>query len=1550
MKNITILILTFLFTLSLQSTENAEFLQSPTVYINQSVDVISGKSIENIPHDNLKTEYYQRGNNEVGEITVTLPYWSSDFRLGRVRLQKSPQGVTYFLYFPGYTEVLDSQGRKTVYRYSDRKTLDAIEHYCQQGDQQTLYRVERLYWNHDFSKPKLSSRTLEDSHGKLWSCKTFEYDSRGFVIQETLYGILTGKLPIILTVDEKGRPNSNGIESYSIRYTYSSDQNYPMLLKIEEQDGLTTLYQYDPKTHLQTAEFKITEERILKRTFYLYDDKKFLYRTICDDGSGETVSDLADVTKREVINTYPFEVKKGLYIPSIIEKVQFDSEENQEILLEKKINTYSPEGKLIKEEFFGRDGKFLFNLAKRYDEKGRLIETTDSRGNREKVVYSKHTYETILSTCRGDVTSKVADLNGHLLQRTEKSLGKDPHTLSYRYNDFGQKTADIDRFGNETTYVYDDLGRPTHIIYPSVLDENGHLISPAESFEYDIVNNVVTAVDSKGFATKTRYNVRNQPIEVIYPDGTSESFQYNLNGSLRAKKEKNGKQFIYQRDVLNRLLETEELSSKNERLNKVFYTYFGSQLKSMEDLHGCKTCYKYDSLGREKEVTITHKGIQKRKTFSYDDENGITETKEWFGPGPLDFIVTSYEKNSEGDPIAVIVSDGNGVLLKKTEMEHSEAIKASIVERSHLNEYGQYVLQRELTNSSGTVTISTFDARGRVLLEIIRNGMGQLVSKTEWRYDANGNKAVEIHSTIAGGVLQGQYAKSWKYGPMNRLEEMIEGFGSSSPRETFYQYDTSGELSSTKKPDGVQLFYQYDSAGHLCSLRSSDGTIAYQYFYNAEGLLGSIIDEINHQTTFRTYKAFQLVKEEKLGHGFSTRNHYDSIGRRTKLSLHDGSSIEYKYKTVFLNEITRRSSAQKTLYSHRYEEYNLRGHAIKSTMIGLAGALGHVYDDVGRVKAIESSHWSEIIPNHGVNESGSLIKRIIKDFELPVETHYSYTEKQQLCDEKHLDSIKYTYDSLHNRLSQNGLPEEIGELNELISTTEGSFVYDRNGNLIERKWDGNQQFFEYDALNRLIKILTPGKTTIRYTYDSFNRRLSRIEDEWNGLEKKWCRICTSSYLYDGDNEIGSVDGAGQISQLRVLGLGSGAEISSAVALEINGKVYAPIHDRQGSIRCLIDAKTGKPEEYYRYTAFGQQQIFDSAGQSLLESKLKNPWGFSSKRLDRESGFIYFGKRYYDPAIARWITPDPVSPSDSPNPYAYVQNNPLSYLDLYGLFSIASVFDGISSIAFYIIDALSNASTTFSSRIADELYLSEAVKDHLDSAIREFLGYPITLLSGYDLHESDVKLYGKGEVSDKVRITLINGILNRYSDHMANLQAISQTHGGINIHSVFHATGGWSWDVIGCLFIKAGYVSSNARRLAEKWRELIQEMGGTDGEGTIIHYAHSLGGADTAAARSLMTPEELKMIHVITLGSPKLVDEDGFATTRNYVAWRDGVCIFATYGYLKSLWTGKGSFEMVGSPFGIPFIDHTFRGYAYYPILETLGGKFQKIYGSLPNKQ
>jgi len=79
----------------------------------------------------------------------------------------------------------------------------------------------------------------------------------------------------------------------------------------------------------------------------------------------------------------------------------------------------------------------------------------------------------------------------------------------------------------------------------------------------------------------------------------------------------------------------------------------------------------------------------------------------------------------------------------------------------------------------------------------------------------------------------------------------------------------------------------------------------------------------------------------------------------------------------------------------------------------------------------------------------------------------------------------------------------------------------------------------------------------------------------------------------------------------------------------------------------------------RFYPWGQATRYTSGTQ-------KTEYNFTGQRLDGSTDLLYYGARYYDPALRRWVQPDtlvpePGNPQDL-NRYTYVRNNPLKYTD------------------------------------------------------------------------------------------------------------------------------------------------------------------------------------------------------------------------------------------------------------------------------------------------
>jgi RHS repeat-associated protein len=336
-----------------------------------------------------------------------------------------------------------------------------------------------------------------------------------------------------------------------------------------------------------------------------------------------------------------------------------------------------------------------------------------------------------------------------------------------------------------------------------------------------------------------------------------------------------------------------------------------------------------------------------------------------------------------------------------------------------------------------------------------------------------------------------------------------------------------------------------------------------------------------------------------------------------------------------LVSVERKTAKDQSLYAHRYTRFDENGHVYEEELIHRCS---------------------------GARTTRDLLERPISFISLALQhkavygpTSFVTETKNSLFGEK-----KYTYDPL-GQLEQEGPlthqfdsigTDSVKQEGNQISSFEGcSFHYDTNGNPCERVQGSEQILYTYDALGRLTSITHPKKKQIHYLYDPLSRLLSKkISIYKNGT---WSEQPPIYYLYDQEKEIGSLDSKGAIHELKVLGLGIRGEIGAAVAIEIDGKAFAPLHDFQGNVLALL-SPSGEIVESYEISAFGKEKT---------SSPPLNPWRFSSKRI--EEGLIFFGHRFYDPSLGRWLTPDPAGFVDGPNLYVFVLNSPLNRLDLFG---------------------------------------------------------------------------------------------------------------------------------------------------------------------------------------------------------------------------------------------------------------------------------------------
>ncbi len=118
------------------------------------------------------------------------------------------------------------------------------------------------------------------------------------------------------------------------------------------------------------------------------------------------------------------------------------------------------------------------------------------------------------------------------------------------------------------------------------------------------------------------------------------------------------------------------------------------------------------------------------------------------------------------------------------------------------------------------------------------------------------------------------------------------------------------------------------------------------------------------------------------------------------------------------------------------------------------------------------------------------------------------------------------------------------------------------------------------------------------------------------------------------------------------------------------KSYYLHRDAQGSTIAVTDQE-GKLIERVSYGIYGYQTFWDYSQDPNVPIKrsrsvIGNVILFQGRRYDYETGLYYFRNRYYDPQMGRFLQTDPMAYNDSMNLYEAFNNNPINFIDPFGL--------------------------------------------------------------------------------------------------------------------------------------------------------------------------------------------------------------------------------------------------------------------------------------------
>ncbi|MFV0339282.1 MAG: RHS repeat-associated core domain-containing protein [Parachlamydiaceae bacterium] len=1416
----------------------------------------------------------------------------------------------------GITGVINARGFLTNYAFNSHFRLSDITK-CQEGE--SPYTIESLFWGQKGTpnEMELQRRTFGSAHSphKIF-CKNYIYDGEGNAVEEQLWGNLTGKHDNAFAVNDKGMPIGGDCDLFAIRKAYNGAPFRMLKQSIEEK--VKTEYVYQHGTNLLVATYKSDDLGVFERHFYHNDQNGQEEWHVIDDGKGRELFNLSGVTFRKIIRTsrstsFPY----GL--PLVVSEYYVDLASNEDKLLFEKRNTFDKLGRLTIQETYDSNRDLFATETWEYDRHGNCLVHTNPLGDQVRSSYDENDNKITEQGPNPELTKRFYYDYMNRLIKVEEQHPDVVLSKHFKYDLCGNQIASIDVYGKETCFEFDAFNRPIKVVAPLVQNAEGDWIKPITKYGYDEMGNISSITDPEGNVTRFKHTLYKKPYHISYPDGSEERFEYDLQGNLVKEIAKNGSETHYTLDAQSRIVHKQMISKTGELLMETRAVYDSFHLLSETDAMGNLTTYSYDSSGRVHTVT---KG-ERVTRYQYDSMGRVSKTIEGNSVKVslkdslnreiemrvelLDGTVLSaarFAYDAEGHQIMQEIETPEGFSVTNTKYDTHGVPVQTINPLGYITycrqrfdyvaENGGRTLCLETIDALGQKSLSVQDALGRLVLEHKFNTVGELLQESRHFYNSSDKRVKTMHKVMADGEEQRIVTNQFVHDNMRRLVLLVQAAGSPDEKRFTIQYNQYGEKETYTKPDGVALKYSYDDLGRLSRFFSTDQSVDYEYSYDQLSNPIRVEDHVLNRATTREYDRYGDVVSESLANGLTIESGFNLEGLIEKVTFPDSSVVRYTYEGPRLKSVMRLDSSGNEKYVHTYESYDAAGRLTSSSLAYGADQLKYQYDLCNAVTSIQGTrYWQK----NQYDPLGNLIRKETMEGN----STYEYDQLNQLKNENGHFSHTYSHDSLYNRTSKDDRAHVINALNQILNDGESVYSYDLSGNLMKKTKSGSVTSFKYDALDRLVLLDVEGEET-KFTFDENNRCLS-IGDE--------------KLLYVGQNDIGTIAKEGEVINLRILGSGLGAEIGAAIAVEVNETTYVPVHDHNGNVALLLNSN-GSIQEQYEYSAFGEENA---------PSNSINPWRFASKR--NVKGYLLFGRRFYNPELARWLTADPTGYESGPNLYAYLFNNPLTHFDAYGLFdedtARPSWYSSFGDTLKTIGSGLQYAFTT-NAQIVQQAYW------HLDPMpMRKDIGMAIGYLAEHGSLSGYTMSWNRDKVDhdfkndrplflDRYYLHYTNGMNNTFEEGKAQALKVSEYFDGC-AYRLLHVPGrGTVSNLIDTIFDKCNILSETSRVATKSLMDAIDSAKSINPNAQVLSISFSQGGEVIFHGLEGLSAEDRALIHTRTLGSARFIQGMGQASYGNYASTRDPVPAIANLSYLPARMGFVSGVTFLPGPSGA-FFDH-----------------------------
>jgi RHS repeat-associated protein len=1051
------------------------------------------------------------------------------------------------------------------------------------------------------------------------------------------------------------------VQTYTDRFGTTTNYTADALQRIVSKAaaGITTLYTYDGAGRLLETRRQGSDNSIMVQSQTSYDQAGRVWRTM--DALGRT--------------TY----------------IQYGADSNQHATI---TTTYADGGQKI--ETYYQDGS--------------LYSVTGSAVRPVRYAYGvtnhqTYTKEIQLDASGGDTNEwsiTYRDMLGRIVSIVYPDSSGDPGpSTAYAYNQQNQLAKQVDPDGVTTLYQYDDQGRQTVTaidvegtgtvdlsgsdevtqtqscfvmhgstvvqrtttkVYRTAGSSSPTTVSQVDvapgdlaqwSTSYGLTTQSVTVPGGSGLATTTLTAPDGSTHVTTVQDGlTTSQTRYDANGSQIA-----GTTMVY--DAQQRLH-----TITDARDGTTTYSYTGDdQIASVTSPAPASgqsaetTAYTYDPQSGRK--ILETDGDGGTLTYSYLPSGELTQT------GGSKSYAISYTYDGQGRMRTMTTCPGqqNQAVTTWNYDPNRGWLTSKAYADGNGPTYTYTAAGRLLTRTwaRGTVTTYGYDGAGNLASVTYSDGTTPGVSYTRDRIgeitavtDGAGSR------TIAYGVDGQESGEVFTSGSLSGFG-LGMGFDAKLRRTSLSGSNGSGTLFSQG--------YSYDAASRLNSAWEGTITAAYGYAPNSS-LVQSITYQSSGSTITATTKSYdsldRLVSISHTGGGgtpsYSGTYGYDTANQRTSWSLGDGSKWSYGYDPV--GEVTNghKAWADGTPVAGQQFNYAYDGIGNRTGTIINGEAAGYEANSLNQYSQRDVPGIVEVV---GTSSTAAHIT--VNDAPVNLYGDYFYTTVSVDNSASPVyEPIEVT--AVKNNPSNDEVSQQQGH--RYVAQTPEQYQYDLDGNLTQ---DGRWQY-TWDGENRLIgmqpisTVPAAAKKELAFNYDYMGRRVEKQVWTWNTSGTGYQFTSQSQFMYDGWNCVAETDGSNNLVRSYLWGndlsgtpQGAGGVGGLLVLTDhtssTNAGSYLVRHDSNGNISSLLSGTNGSVVAEYNYGPFGE--VIRANGAYAAE----NPYQFSTKYTDAETGLNYYGCRYYNSRTGRWISRDPLGADST---YAFVKNDSLNRFDWIGL--------------------------------------------------------------------------------------------------------------------------------------------------------------------------------------------------------------------------------------------------------------------------------------------